>query len=91
MAQVGNIEAALWDHGKTIRESVPGVRNWYILLQCYSGLLCHESMFLGELSDMLGIEYQRNHNSDPFFILVIQIATGKCCVCVCLCCFFCLL
>jgi hypothetical protein len=77
MAQVGNIEAAFWDHGKTARASVPGLRNRYIFLQCYSGLLRHESMFLGELSDMLGIEYQRSRDSDPFFILVMQIATGK--------------
>jgi hypothetical protein len=79
MAQVGNIETAFWDHGKTIRESVPSLRNRYIFLQCYSGLLRHESMFLGELSDMLGIEYQRSRDSDPFFILVMQLATGKCC------------
>jgi hypothetical protein len=78
MAQVGNIEAAFWDHGKTIRESVPSLRNRYIFLQCYSGLLRQESMFLGELSDMLGIEYQRGRDSDPFFILVMQLATGKC-------------
>ena len=77
MAQVGNIESAFWDHGKTVRESVPSLRNRYIFLQCYSGLLRHESMFFGELSDMLGIEYQRSRDSDPFFILVMQIATGK--------------
>jgi hypothetical protein len=34
-------------------------------------------MFLGELSDMVGLEYQRSQDSDPFFILVMQIATGK--------------
>jgi hypothetical protein len=45
-------------------------------------LLRHESMFLGELSDMLCIEYQRSSDSDPFFIMVMQIATGKssCCL-----------
>jgi hypothetical protein len=78
ISQVGNIENGFWDHGKTVRESVPSLRNRYIFLQCYSGLLRSESMFLGELSDMLGIEYQRSRDSDPFFILVMQIATGKC-------------
>ena len=48
-----------------------------IFLLCYSGLLRHESMFLGELSDMLHIEYQKSSDSDPFFIMVMQIATGK--------------
>jgi hypothetical protein len=43
-------------------------------------------MFLGELLDMLGIEYQRSHNSNPFFILVMQIATGKCSVACCVAC-----
>jgi hypothetical protein len=77
--QVGNIEQAFWEHGKTVRESVPSLRNRYIFLQCYSGVLRHESMFLGELSDMVGIEYQRKRDCDPFFIVVMQIATGKCC------------
>jgi hypothetical protein len=77
MAQVGNIERAFWDHGKTVRQSLPSLRNRCIFLLCYSGLLRHESMFLGELSDMLCIEYQRSSDSDPFFIMVMQIATGK--------------
>jgi hypothetical protein len=83
MAQVGNIEQAFWDHGKTVRESgLPGLRSRCVFLLCYSGLLRHESMFLGELSDMLCIEYQRSRDSDPFFIMVMQIATGKssCCL-----------
>jgi hypothetical protein len=89
MAQVGNIEQAFWDHGKTVRESLPGLRNRCVFLLCYSGLLRHESMFLGELSDMLFVEYQRSRDSDPFFIMVMQIATGKS-SCVCSCCLSCL-
>jgi hypothetical protein len=53
--QVGNIENAFWDHCKRVRESIPSLRNQYILLQCCSGLLRSESMFLGELLVMLGI------------------------------------
>jgi hypothetical protein len=87
MSQVGNIEQAFWDHGKTVRESLPGLRNRAVFLMCYSGLLRHESMFLGELSDMLHIQYQKDTDSDPFFIMVMQIATGKsscaCCCCSC--------
>jgi hypothetical protein len=77
MTQVANIEQAFWDRGKTVRESLPSLRNRCIFLLCYSGLLRHESMFLGELSDMLHIEYQRSRDIDPFFIMVMQIATGK--------------
>ena len=77
MAQVGNIEQAFWDHGKTVRESLPSLRNRCVFLLCYSGLLRHESIFLGELSDMLHIEYQKSSDNDPFFIMVMQIATGK--------------
>jgi hypothetical protein len=81
IGQVTKIEQAFWDHGKTVRESVPSLRNRYVFLQCYSGLLRHESMFLGELSDMVGVEYKRKDH-DPFFILVMQIATGKFVYCV---------
>jgi hypothetical protein len=42
-------------------------------------------MFLGELSDMLNIEYQKSSDSDPFFMMVMQIATGKSS---CACCLF---
>jgi hypothetical protein len=51
------------------------------------GLLHHESMFLGELSDMVGIEYQRSQDCNHFFSLVMQIATGKCISVVACCCF----
>jgi len=53
------------------------LRNRYIFLQCYSGLLRSETMFLGELSDMLTIEYQRQQDCDPYEILILQIAAGK--------------
>jgi hypothetical protein len=49
----------------------------FIVLLCYSGLLHHELMFLGELSNMLHIEYQKSSNSNPSFIMVTQIAIGK--------------
>jgi hypothetical protein len=85
MAQVGNIEQSFWDHGKTVRESLPALRNRCVFLLCYSGLLRHESMFLGELSDMLHIQYQKTDGSDPYFIMVMQIATGKSSSCACCC------
>ena len=43
-------------------------------------------MFLGELSDMVGIQHKRARDPDPLFIMVMQITTGKfekadCCCC----------
>jgi hypothetical protein len=77
MGQVNNIEEKFWEGGKTARGCLPGLRNRYIFLQCYSGLLRSETMFLGELSDMLNIEYQRQQDCDPYEILILQIAAGK--------------
>jgi len=79
IGQVGNIEEQFWLNGKTARGCLPGLRNRYVFLQCYSGLLRSESMFLGELSDMVNIEYERRRDMDPYQILVLQIATGKSC------------
>ena len=77
IGQVGNIEEQFWLNGKTARGCLPGLRNRYVFLQCYSGLLRSESMFLGELSDMVNIEYERRRDMDAYEILVLQIATGK--------------
>ncbi len=63
--QLGNIENAFEDHSTTLRESITSLRNQYIVLQCYRGLLGSESMFLVELLDMLGSEYQSSRGSDP--------------------------
>ena len=82
MSQVDDIENAFWEHGKTsARESFPGIRNRFVFLQCYAAVLRHESMFLGELSDMFGFEHKRPKDPDPLYIMVMQIATGKffCC------------
>ena len=77
MGQVGNIELQFWLDGKTPRSMLPALRNRFVFLMCYCGLLRHESLFLGELSDMLHVQYDREKDWDPFFIMVMQIATGK--------------
>jgi hypothetical protein len=86
MAQVGNIEQAFWDHVKMVWESLPALQNWCVFLLCFSGLLRHESMFIGEeLSNAIHIEYQKSSNSNSFFIMVMQVAMGKSsCACWCL-------
>jgi hypothetical protein len=78
MSQVDDIENAFWEHGKSnARQSFPGIRNRFVFLQCYAAVLRHESMFLGELSDMFGFEHKRPKDPDPLYIMVMQIATGK--------------
>jgi hypothetical protein len=76
--QIASIERALWHNGSmTMKAALPGLRNRFTFLACYSGLLRSESLFLGELSDMFGIEHKCTRDPHPYFISIMQIATGK--------------
>lgn len=78
MSQVDDIELEFWKHGdSSMRSALPSLRNRFAFLHCYSGLLRHESLFLGELSDMLAISHKRERDPDAMFVMVMQIATGK--------------
>ena len=56
------------------------MRNRCTFFSCYSGLLCHESMFLGELSDMVGIKHHKK--KDPHSIcVVVKVFIANMCVC----------
>jgi hypothetical protein len=78
LSQIGSIEKALWDYGSTtMKGALPGLRNRFAFLACFSGILRSESVFLGELSDMFGIEHKRERDPHPYFISIMQIATGK--------------
>lgn len=78
LSQIEGIEQALWQYGSTtMKGALPGLRNRFTFLGCYSGLLRSESLFLGELSDMFGIEHKRERDVHPYFIAIMQIATGK--------------
>ena len=75
--QVPEIEEWFWKAGKTSsRSALTGLRNRFAFLQCYAGILRHESLFLGELSDLLGIVVPRAHE-DPLFISILQLEQGK--------------
>jgi hypothetical protein len=77
--EVGQIEWAFWQQCYGAPRTVfPALRNRFIFLMCYSGLLRHESLYIGELSDMTCTTYQRQVDADPVFLMVLQIATGKC-------------
>jgi hypothetical protein len=78
LGQVGNIEAELFSNGtQTQKDALPSLRNRFVFLNCYSGLLRHESLFLGEFSDMVGLSHRRRKDAAEMFIMVMQIATGK--------------
>jgi hypothetical protein len=73
-----SIEHKFWEKGKrSFRAAFCEMRNRCTFLSCYSGLLRHESMFLGELSDMVGIEHHKERDPHSIFVMVMQIATGK--------------
>ena len=78
MKQVPRIEEHFWKHGNNnFRSCFPGLRNRFTFLQCYSGLLRSESLFLGELSDVFGLAHKRRKDPHEMYIMVSQITTGK--------------
>lgn len=78
IGQMDMIEQKFWDNGKrSSRAAFCALRNRSTFLSCYSGVLRHESMFLGELSDMVGLEHERVRDAHRIFVMVMQMATGK--------------
>ena len=72
------IETETWVSGYgSVRSASAWLRHRYCLLQSTSGILRCESLFKAELSDMLGITVQHEHDPHPLYVLVMQIATGK--------------
>ena len=75
---IDKIESELFQVGcGTHKEALPALRNRFIFLNCYSAILRHESLFLGELSDMVGLRHKRRADPAAMYIMVMQIATGK--------------
>lgn len=76
--QVNPIEQKFWDDGKkSLRAAFCTMRNRMTFLKCYSGILRHETVFLTDLSDMVGLQHQRERDPHPIFIQVMQMAQGK--------------
>ena len=60
------------------RLTFSSLRNRYIFLHTCHGVLRGESLFNGELSDIFGLEWQReNKDPHPFFISILQLDRGK--------------
>ena len=53
------------------------MRTRFALLWCYSGVLRSETLFLGELSDLVDLQLQRRDYTDMMEITVMQMTTGK--------------
>ena len=77
--EVPSIEEAIFKRGMdSTRGCFAALRNRFVFLLSFSGILRCESVFGAELSDMLGISFQkRNSDHHPLFMLVIQLAFGK--------------
>ena len=76
--QLPTIEKAMWDSGNSsFRASMTTLRNRAVFLNCYSGLLRHESIFKGELSDLLCLRHKRSDDVDKMTIQIMQIPEGK--------------
>jgi hypothetical protein len=72
------IEQALWNRGQTCnRSAFSWMRHRFCLLYSTSGILRCESLFQGELSDYIGLEFQKPQDPHSLELLVTQIATGK--------------
>ena len=76
--QLEPIEAWFWGQGKKSRQGCfTSLRARCTLLWCYTGVLRSESLFLGELSDLVDFRAQRKQHSDPMEVTVMQMHTGK--------------
>lgn len=78
---VPDIENSFWMKGvrANARTAYTSIRHRCVFLSCYSDMLCHETMYHGELSDMLCLnDYQRSQSSNAeCLIQVVQIGQGK--------------
>lgn len=79
LGQVAKIETQFWNNGKkSSRAALPTLRNRMTFLNCYNGVLRHETLFNGELSDMVGLQHLREKDAHEIFVMVMQMSTGKC-------------
>jgi hypothetical protein len=72
------IENELWSRGQTCaRSAYAWIRHRFCLLYSTSGILRCESLFGGELSDYMGLEFKKPQDPHPLELLVTQIPSGK--------------
>ena len=72
------IEESFWREGcKTHRSAFATIRHGCVLLNCYSGVLRHETVYNGELSDLLCVNHHDQRADNEQFIQVMQMGVGK--------------
>ena len=78
---VPDIENKFWNkgmgEGSNAQTAFTAIRHRCVFLSCYCGLLRHETMYHGELSDMLGLDYPNPNGNMDQFIQVLQIGQGE--------------
>lgn len=77
--QLPIIEQKMWEDGcKNTRTAYSTLKHRQVVLSCYSGVLRHESMYNGELSDLLCVSHKDNRSlASEQFIQVMQMGRGK--------------
>jgi hypothetical protein len=78
--EIGNIEVSLFNASREggVDSALGYGRHRALFLQTKSGILRGESVFKAELSDFLGLKVHHAKDHHEIFVLVMQIATGKC-------------
>jgi hypothetical protein len=72
------IEEALWEKGaRNYRSAYAYLRHRFCLLFSTSGILRCESLYKAELSDFLGLAYKQDTDVHKFYMMIMQISTGK--------------
>jgi hypothetical protein len=72
------IEEALWEKGAgNYRTAYAYLRHRFCLLYSTTAILRCESLYKAELSDLLGLSYKQETDVHAFFMMIMQISTGK--------------
>jgi hypothetical protein len=78
IADFPKIEEAFWEKGAlNYRSAYAYLRHRFCLLFSTSGILRCESLYKAELSDFLGLSYKQETDVHAFFMMIMQISTGK--------------
>jgi hypothetical protein len=78
IADFPKIEEAFWEKGAlNNRSAYAYLRHRFCLLFSTSGILRCESLYKAELSDFLGLSYKQETDVHAFYMMIMQISTGK--------------
>ncbi len=72
------IEEALWEKGVlNYHSTYTYLRHYFCLLFSTSGIIRCESLYKVEFSDWFGLSYKQETDVHAFFMMIMQISTGK--------------